>query len=113
MEEGWHQGEDCSFYSAFVRLDLEYCIQAWDPRYRKDMELLEWVQRRAMKMIRRLENLSYEDGLRELGLLVNEKLDTSQQCALEVQKANYSLGCIRRGWLAGQESGFFPSALSL
>ena len=32
------------------------------------MELLEWVQRRSMKMIRRLEHLPYRDRLRELGL---------------------------------------------
>jgi len=34
------------------------------PQYRRDMELLGHVQRRATKMIPGMEHLSYEDRLR-------------------------------------------------
>ena len=47
--------------SVLVRPHLEYCVQMWSPQYRRDVDLLECIQRRATEVLRGME---HEDRLR-------------------------------------------------
>ena len=48
-------------YKAIVRHHLYYGIHAWSPYLRKDIDMLEKIQRRATKLIPGLRDLTYED----------------------------------------------------
>ena len=59
-------------YKALVRPKLEYCVQAWRPYLRKDIDKMERVQHRATKMIEECKGLCYEDRLKVTGLTTLE-----------------------------------------
>ena len=59
-------------YKQLIRPHLEYAVQAWCPFLKKDIELLESVQRRATKMIDGFQNLPYAVRLSRLRLTTLE-----------------------------------------
>ena len=67
------EGSDPSLCSAPVRPHLECCVQFWAHQYETDTDILEKVPQRVMKMMRKLQQLSYKEGLQELGLFSLEK----------------------------------------
>jgi len=55
------RGVIASLCSAFSRPQLQYHIQTWGLLHKKDLGMLKWVKKKAMKKVRRLEHLSYQD----------------------------------------------------
>ena len=58
-------------YKVYVRPHLQYCSSAWSPYTVADKDLLENVQRRAIRMVSGLEG-TYEDKLKTVGLVTLE-----------------------------------------
>ena len=60
-------------YKSYVRPHLEFAGQAWAPWTAADKDILENVQRRAIKMVSGLKSASYEERLTELGMTTLEE----------------------------------------
>jgi ribonuclease P/MRP protein subunit RPP40 len=65
-------------YKSLVRPHLQYCVQAWRPYFRKDIELMERIQRRATKLIKSLKDETYEHRLKKLYLKSMKKEDCGE-----------------------------------
>ncbi len=48
-----------NLYETFIRPHLEHSFQAWRPFLRKDITLLEDVQRRSTKLVKGLQDIEY------------------------------------------------------
>ncbi len=55
-------------YKSLIRPYLEYGVETWAPITKKNIRLLESVQRRATRMIPEISHLPYEDRLKSLKL---------------------------------------------
>ena len=69
-----------SLYKQYVRPHLEFAVPAWSPWSASDRQVLEKVQKRAIKMVSGLTANTYEGRLAELGLL-----------SLEARRVKYDL----------------------
>ena len=57
-----------SLFTAIIRPHLEYGAPVWNPHFKKQINLIESVQRRATKLIPGLFNLSYKERLKSVKL---------------------------------------------
>ena len=95
-----------------VRPILEYAQTAWCPHYEKDINKIENVQRRALKMIEGFKDLSYAERLNATNLSLKHRrersdlieafkilnghsdIDANKLFELQFKKGNMTLGKI-------------------
>ena len=58
-----------ALYKSLARPHLEHAVQFWSPNFRRDIDKIEKIQRRATKMIPEIRNHSYHQRIQELDLI--------------------------------------------
>ena len=90
-------------YLALVTLHLENCVYFWVSQYKKNVRVLESIQRRAAELVTGLEGMSYAVRLRTL------RLPTLKQ-KMQSTKLTVLCNSIRRGSGEGGAEILFPGA---
>ena len=65
-----HRKRFLKLYKSTVRptLEIEYCNSVWCPMFKRDEDLLEKVQQRAIRLLPELRQKTYPDRLKDLQL---------------------------------------------
>lgn len=71
-----------------MRPQLDCGVHFWTPQDKRDMGVLEWVQLRATKTIKRLEYFSYGERL-ELGLFSLKKRAPYQCLSVSARRSQW------------------------
>jgi len=92
-------------YIQFVRPHLEFSSPAWSPWLQKDVQLLEKVQERAVKMIGGLQGATYRAKLKELGLQSLEERRIEADLILAYKVLNKKCNVNSANWFKKRDTG--------
>ena len=96
-------------YKTFVRPKLEYAAMAWSPWLEKDMEAIEKVQKRMVRMLSDVRGGTYEEKLKEIGMTTLKDRRTRGDL-IETYKTLSGLNNVERDrWFQTQEEQARPT----